>query len=198
VYNWVNVGPGDPIEATIALTDKAWRAGHAALYIPEFSMPIAYDDLPVEDVSVLPLAGSLAGWVAPCYATVGFSYSEEDCITYLSSLDRLVLRPYSQLAIDLSLIGLDSIGGDIYWNSSYGGFTLLLSGGPVWNVEFFLSDDGYGCGAYNYPACPYASGEFVVDASTIPVAEPGPLWLIGAALAALALAAHLSRHLRCS
>ena len=174
VYNWSPISAPPVLEGTagrIEITDRAWRRGNLYEIYSE-GMPFKTSLLDLEftgvdgsghDIRIMPRK-----FLSNPDADVGIFYD-----------------------LDLTFNGRDPLSGSLDAGDQFD--TIVdFSGGPVWTLADFASDDGT-C-FIDEPSCSGLTGIWNIDPTTIPtgsstsVAEPSPLLLFagGVLLAGLA------------
>jgi hypothetical protein len=185
VYNWHQLSPSDGIKSSygkLEVTDAAWRNG---------SLDVDYESATVYPPSGIPIIpdSKILNFKFDINAPVG---DREHPV----EVSPRTFFPYHHLDASLEFNGTNSWikgdikDGDIYAYDGYDEVYLGSSASSGWTIEDFGSDSDPDrdsiCG--HYP-CSGATGEWVIDPSTIPqsVPAPGALGLFGFGVLGLAV-----------
>lgn len=163
IYNWDTVENSDhlfPEGGQLEITDAAWRAGSLSVDLNNILTPSN------EPFSTFPGSSIIS-------------------LTFTANNKTIAISPRTgesnfggpwHLLADLDVDYGGFLTGSLLANNAESDFTMGAGGDGLWTISRFGSDDldAVGEECFKAPGCSGATGRWLVDSATIPVAVPAP------------------------
>jgi hypothetical protein len=171
VYTWETTALSNTIQSiggTLELADALWPAG--SVYHSNWSFCIDCPHRPSPPPELISFAFNVNGQTVMLYDG----------------------RQQGHLSMDLSVLGASTLIGSMYMNDTQSHVRMESSLGTLWTITDFRSDGPTTPDCYS-SSCYGATGNWVLDRSSIPVPEPSTLTLVALPIGLAMLAKHRRR-----